>query len=124
MNSETKLFGGIILATLAIVGGAIFFLSRPTNTATQKADDKFLLGEHSYKISSPSATATLVEFGDYQCPACGAYHPVVQQVLKDFTGSLDYVFREYPLPMHPNAPIAAQAAQAAGLQGKYYEMHD
>lgn len=124
VNSETKLFGGIILATVALVVGAIFFLSRPSNAKPVRADEKLLLGAHSYKIATDSATATLVEFGDYQCPACGAYSPVVDQVMKDFAGSLNFVFREYPLTsIHANAQYAAQAAQAAGLQGKYFEMH-
>ena len=125
MNGETKLFGGIILATLVIVGGAIFFLSRPSSVTPQKADEKLLMGTHHYEISTASAKATLVEFGDYECPACGAYAPVVDQVLKDFSGSLNYVFREYPLTsIHPNAMLGSEAAQAAGLQGKYWQMHE
>ncbi len=125
MNDETKLFGGIILATVAIIGGALFFLSGGNGSSNAlKADPTLLIRSDSPKISTSSATVTMVEFGDYQCPACGAYHPVVQQVLSDFKGSLNFVFREFPLPMHPNAPIGAAAAVAAGKQGKYWEMHD
>ncbi len=125
MSDETKLFVGIIVATVAIIGGALFFLSGNSSAGTpQKADMSLLIRPDSYKISTTSATVTLVEFGDYQCPACGAYHPLVKQVLSDFKSSLTYVFREFPLPMHPNAPIAADAAQAAGKQGKYWEMHN
>ncbi len=73
--------------------------------------------------SSPAAV-TLIEFGDYQCPACGSYYPVVKQIVNDFKGQLNFVFRNYPLSQHQNAYIAAQAAEAAGLQGKFWEMHD
>lgn len=121
MNSETKLFVGILVATAAIIGAAAFFFSG--QSTAQKVDSKLLVRDDSYKTGTGSAVM-LVEFGDYQCPACGAYHPLLKQVLKDFAGQLTFVFREFPLPMHPNAPLAAQAAQAAGLQGKYWEMHD
>ena len=68
---------------------------------------------------------TLVEFGDFQCPACGAYEPLVRQVTKDNPTTLKVVFRHFPLTaIHPNALLAAKAAEAAGLQGKFWEMHD
>ena len=124
MSDETKLFLGIIVATVAIIGGALFFLSGKSPVTTQKADPTLLIRDDSYKTSTVSAAVTLVEFGDYQCPACGAYHPVVKQLLADFKDSLTFVFREFPLPMHPNGPISALAAQAAGKQGKYWEMHN
>jgi protein-disulfide isomerase len=124
MNGETKVFVGILAATAILIGAAAFFFGRPQSTTEQKADMSILIRANSYKESSPSATISLVEFGDYQCHACGAYYPVVKQVLKDFEGKITYVFREFPLPMHPNAPIAAQAAQAAGKQGKYFVMHE
>lgn len=123
MNDETKLFVGILVATVAIIGGAMFFLSSNAN-ASPKADPKLLVRDDSYRVSTPSATVTLVEFGDYQCPACGAYHTVVKQLLTEFKDSLTFVFREFPLPMHANGPIAAFAAQSAGKQGKYWQMHD
>lgn len=73
-----------------------------------------------------NAKVTVIEYGDFQCPACGAYEPLVEQLEKDYaTSSVQFVFRNFPLfQIHPNAMIAAQAAEAAGLQGKYWEMHD
>jgi protein-disulfide isomerase len=125
MNDETKLFIGIIIATVAIVGGAMFFLSGPgAATKAQKVDEKILIRDDSPKMFSPSATVTLVEFGDYQCPACGAYHTVVKQVLSDFQGSVNFVFRAFPLSIHSNANIASYAALSAGKQGKYWQMHN
>lgn len=103
----------------------MFFLSGPGSaTKAQKVDEKILMRDDSPKMSSPSATVTLVEFGDYQCPACGAYHTVVKQVLSDFAGSVNFVFRAYPLSIHSNANIASYAALAAGKQGKYWPMHE
>lgn len=124
MSDETKLFLGIIVATVAIIGGALFFLSGTSKPTVQKADSVLLIRPDSYRLSTSSATVTLVEFGDYQCPACSAYHPVVKQLILDFKDSLTFVFREFPLSIHPNGSIAALAAQSAGKQGKYWEMHN
>jgi protein-disulfide isomerase len=121
MSDETKIFVGIIVVTVAIIGGAMFFLSGKPTASVQKADPKILVREDSYKIGSGSAV--LVEFGDYQCPACGVFHTVVKQTISDVK-TLSFVFREFPLPMHPNGPISAYAAQSAGKQGKYWEMHN
>lgn len=122
MNSETKLFLGIILATVVIIGGAVFAFSRPANVPL--VDPKVLVREDSYKTGSPSATVTLVEFGDFQCPACGAYHAVVKQLLETYKDSVSLVFRNFPLPSHANALAAARAVEAAGKQGKYWQMYD
>jgi len=72
----------------------------------------------------PSAKVTLVEYSDFQCPACAFYAPVVTQVLDKFKDKMRLVYREFPLPQHQNAELAAQAAEAAGKQGKFWEMHD
>ncbi len=123
MKGEKKLFLGIIIGTLVIVGAGIALLSRPASST--KVDSKLLIRADSNKLSTPSASVTLVEFSDFQCPACGAYYPVVTQVVKDFKDNLTFVYRNFPLTdLHPNAMLAAQAAEAAGLQGKYWEMHD
>ncbi|MEU8819517.1 Na+/H+ antiporter NhaA [Actinoplanes sp. NPDC048796] len=69
------------------------------------------------------ATVTLVEYGDFQCPYCGQAEPIVRELMTD--DDLRYVWRHLPLTdVHPQAQIAAQAAEAAGLQGKFWEMHD
>jgi len=122
MNSETKLFSGIIAVTAVIIIGAAFAFSRPANILP--VDPKILIKEDSYKTSSASAIVTLVNFGDFQCPACGAYHTVVKQLEAKYKDSMAVIFRHFPLSMHPNAVPAAMAAEAAGKQGKFWEMHD
>jgi protein-disulfide isomerase len=73
----------------------------------------------------PNAAVTLVEYSDLQCPACRAAQPAVQEVLKQYGDKIRFVYRHYPLTaIHPNAPLAAEAAEAAGKQGKFWEMHD
>ena len=71
------------------------------------------------------APLTLVEYGDYQCPYCGAAYPVVKRLQKTLGKKLRFVFRNFPLTeAHPYALIAAEAAEAGGLQGKFWKMHD
>jgi Na+/H+ antiporter NhaA len=68
---------------------------------------------------------TLVEYGDFECPHCGQAEPAIRQLLRDFGGELRFVFRHLPLvDVHPNAQLAAEAAEAAAAQGKFWEMHD
>lgn len=67
----------------------------------------------------------IVEYGDYQCPYCGAAYPVLKELMKEFGGQVKFVFRNFPLSeMHQYAKVAAIAAEAANLQGKFWEMHD
>ena len=71
------------------------------------------------------AKVSVIEYGDFQCPACGAYHPFVKKLIADYGDRVLFVFRNFPLYQnHKNAGISAQAAGAAGLQGKYWEMLD
>ncbi len=71
------------------------------------------------------APLTLEEFGDFECPPCGLLHPILQTMEKEFRGRIRIVFREFPLvPTHVHALAAARSAEAAGLQGKFWEMHD
>jgi protein-disulfide isomerase len=83
-----------------------------------------LVRENSNQKVGTNSKVTIVEFGDFQCPACGAVHPLVKQVVDSNKDNVTFVFRNYPLSQHANAEIAAEAAEAAGAQGKYWEMYD
>jgi protein-disulfide isomerase len=72
-----------------------------------------------------NAEVILVEYGDYECPHCGRAYPIVKQVQKHFKKRVRFVFRNFPLSeMHPHAEAAAEVAEFAGSQGKFWEMHD
>lgn len=73
---------------------------------------------------NPNAPVTLEEFGDYQCPPCGQFAGFAEELLHEYDSRLRIVFRNFPLPGHEHAREAAEAAEAAGLQGKFWEMHD
>ncbi|MFL5626168.1 MAG: DsbA family protein [Ktedonobacteraceae bacterium] len=72
-----------------------------------------------------NAAVTLVEYGDYECPYCGAAYSVVKEIQKLLGPQLRFVFRHFPVSnVHPHARHAAEAAEAAAIQGKFWEMHD
>ena len=71
------------------------------------------------------APVTLVEYGDYECPHCGAAHPIVKLVLEHFGKNVRFIFRHFPLSqVHPSAQAAAESAEFAGAQGMFWDMHD
>lgn len=83
------------------------------------------VSERDHVTGPAGARVTLVEYGDYECPHCGALHPVVEAARRAFGGNLRFAFRHFPLrSSHPHALAAAKAAEAAGEQGRFWEMHD
>ena len=125
MKQEAKLLLGFGVVTIGILIGAVFLLSgNSTTPTTTTAEPQILVRSDSNKVGSESAKVTLVEFGDFQCPACAQAHPIVERIKEDYRDDLRFVFRNFPLPSHANAVPAAQAAEAAGTQGKYWEMYN
>ncbi len=83
------------------------------------------VGPRDHAQGPADAPVTLVEYGDYECPHCGRAHPIVAALRKHFGAELRFVFRNFPLgEVHPHAVAAAEAAEAAGAQGKFWPMHD
>lgn len=125
MTSEAKILIGIGVATLILIVGAIFFLGKSSQSQSgpiPKADNSILLKDDSFKVATASAKVTIVEFSDFQCPACKSVQPTVDQILKDYRGKVNFYYRHFPLPQHKNAIPAALAAEAALEQGKFWEM--
>lgn len=111
----------ILLWTIILVGflGILFVLLNIFNKQPASAPvSQNVKGE-------ATASATLVEYSDFQCPACAVYYPVIKQINKDFKGKIRFVYRYFPLrTTHKNAEISSIAAEAAGRQNKFWEMHD
>ena len=83
------------------------------------------INERDHVRGSPDAPAVLIEYGDFECPYCGAAYAVLKKLEKEMPGTLAVVFREFPLvDVHPHADLAAEAAEAAGAQGRFWRMHD
>src|SRR6266550_3026813 len=125
----------VVVFVAAVVGAWIFMRSsRQTTDANANANANANSGgpgaepkgaEPPHVRGNPSAPVTLEEFADFQCGACGGYYPELKKIETEFGENLRVVFRERPLvPPHQHALIAAQAAEAAGMQGRFWEMHD
>jgi len=124
MSKEAKVLTGILLLIVAAMIGLFVLANGGDKPAdSSKADASVLVRSDSNKTGT--GKVQVVEFGDYQCPACGTAHPILKQLLGAYSDKISLVFRNYPLSqLHKNALNSAEAAEAAGAQGKYWEMHD
>jgi len=92
---------------------------------TQSARLVLPVSERDYSQGPGDAPVTLVEYGDFECPYCGRAYPIVKEVQRRLGERLRFVFRNFPLTqVHPHAQHAAEAAEVAGAQGKFWGMHD
>jgi protein-disulfide isomerase len=83
------------------------------------------VSERDHVVGPATAAVTIVEYGDYECPFCGAAHPVVKALQQALGDQLRFAYRHFPLTqIHPQSFQAAEAAEAAGAQGRFWEMHD
>jgi protein-disulfide isomerase len=83
------------------------------------------VADSDHALGPAAAPVTLVEYGDYECPYCGKAYPIVKRIQERLGDRLRFVFRNFPLSeLHPNAKSAAEMAEAAAHQGKFWEMHD
>jgi protein-disulfide isomerase len=126
MSGDTKVVIGIGIITVAIVAGILIFGSKPNiPTIVAKTVEKGeLVRDTSEKTGPTDAKVTFVEFGDFQCPACAQFYTVVDKIKSDYSSKVQFVFRNYPLSIHANAQSSARASEAAGNQGKFWEMYD
>ncbi len=110
----------IIIAVIAVLFIGILYVSgRNKNSGSSAA------GTSNHVKGKLDSKVTFVEYGDFQCPVCGAYYPVVSQVMAKYQDRVKFQFRNLPLSeVHPNAFAAARAAEAAAQQGKFWEMYD
>ncbi|MFA5954415.1 MAG: thioredoxin domain-containing protein [Patescibacteria group bacterium] len=119
---------GLWAVVFVVVIGGVWLLSKTTSNNGKPGAVVPSVNEitaDDWTTGNQSAAVTLVEYSDFQCPACGAYYPTVKKVTQDFSNTVRFVYRNYPLKsIHPNAESAAWAAGAAGRQGKFWEMHD
>ena len=126
------------LVLVAVVGGAWYLYSqskpntnsntpRPGATPAKAAtvNPNAPLGANPPNmLGSPTAPVTVEEFADFQCPTCGSTHPIMKEIQSTYGSKIRFIYREFPLPMHDKGYDAAVAAEAAGLQGKFWAMQD
>lgn len=122
------IWGGAVIAVVLVVAGLAYYFGG--TTAPRSAGDLYTGGKLSQEVSASdwvkgpaNAKVTIVEYSDFQCPACAAYAPVLEQLLTEFPNDVRVVYRHYPLPYHRQAEEAAIFAESAGRQGKFWEMN-
>src|SRR5215218_10534405 len=135
----------IILAVLGVALGSAWYMTRSQPSSTSSAGNQPTPtssggqakptpvaartgvpgADPPHTLGPPNAPVHIEEFGDFECPPCGMFHPILKQMEQEFGDKLHVTFREFPLvPTHQHALAAASAAEAAGMQGKFWEMHD
>lgn len=121
----------IIFAVIcAVVLGGLVFLSKKDNVDVSSLDPSkavsqtdTAIGDHVY--GNASSEVVLIEYGDFQCPGCGGAFPQLKAIKELYKDDIAFIFRNFPLTnIHPNALAASTAAEAAGLQGEFWRMHD
>lgn len=122
----------IFAAVCVLILGSLVVLSNSKKVDVSNVDSNKIqtASEQSGNIADhvfgkADSKVVFVEYGDFQCPGCGGMHPTVKALTEKYKDQVAFVFRNFPLTqIHPNALVAASAAEAAGLQGKYWEMHN
>jgi hypothetical protein len=113
----------IILGVVILALGGIFVLSSQ-KTKAPSVNSTATVTNHS-RGNTTNAKVEVIEYGDFQCPACGQFFPLVTAVQQKYNDTVKFTFRHFPLDtIHKNARAGARAAEAAGKQGKFFEMHD
>lgn len=118
-------WGAIVVGIGLVVAGMIYIVSKQRTLPTRiDAKIESAITETDWVKGNRNAEVVITEYSDFQCPACAFYQPVVKEIINEFGDQVALVYRHFPLPMHRHAIFMAQAAEAAGQQGKFFEMHD
>lgn len=122
MSKESKVILSIIAVVLVGIVGLVTFVNSSGGSNAVDIPERLV---RDTSRTEGEGTVQVVEFGDYQCPACAQAYPTTKKLMEEYKGKITFVFRNFPLiQIHPNAMPAAKAAEAAGEQGKFWEMHD
>ncbi|MCK9345183.1 MAG: DsbA family protein [Candidatus Pacebacteria bacterium] len=113
-----------LVVGIAAIGAYQVATNGPTELPRKDGTMNLPLDETDQTKGSKTPKVTFVEYSDFQCPACGAYHPLLEAVFAEYKDKISFTYRHFPLPQHQNALAAAYAAEAAGNQGKFWEMAD
>ena len=125
MNRYAPIIIVAIVGLAAVAAGVVLYrVYKPQVLAVSQEQAKKGEIESVHVRGAADAPVTLEEFGDFQCPPCGALSEPLNQLEGDYGTKMRFVFRQFPLANHANAKPAAYAAEAAGLQGRFWEMHD
>jgi len=124
MNTKRIIFwSGFVILLALIVWGLVVAMNKPVVSPEAKLGTPAPVTSADHVRGPVDAPITLVEYSDFQCPACGAYYPLVEKLMTEASTSVRLVYRHFPLTQHLNAPAAAYASEAASKQGKFWDMY-
>lgn len=127
MKNIPLLIGTLLISAVLIIAVAVMFggTQGADSTSSDVVDQSILLADARHTKGPEDAPITIVEFSDFECPACKATEPLITQVLAENEGSIKFVYRQYPLDsIHPNARAAAHASEVAASYDKFWEYHE
>lgn len=116
----------IVILVVVILGlGGIFLIGKSKSNSSSTGSNSSVGAISNHTTGSNAKNVTLTVYGDFQCPVCGEFYPIEKKVVDTYKNDIQFRFLHFPLEsIHPNARAASRAAEAAGLQGKFFEMHD
>ncbi|MEK9167382.1 MAG: thioredoxin domain-containing protein [Patescibacteria group bacterium] len=120
MSGDSKFFLGVVIAAVLVIGGFVSFSGKESSAVTLGSIDD----SNGHKLGPDSAAVKIVEFGDFQCPACASAAENFEKVQANNSDSVQIIFRHFPLPNHQNGLNSSLAAEAAGRQNKFWPMLD
>lgn len=123
MNKETKILGAILIFSAVLIIGAVFLLGKGDQSPVQNGQVINIDYSKGQKIGSDSAKVKLVEFSDFQCPACQAAQPFVNQAIEN-KDDVQFIYRHFPLTQHAHAREAVNFAEYAATEGEFWPVHD
>ena len=115
---------GILLGIVAVVA-LLAWMGNQQDKAEEGRRIDTPISSADWTKGNPEAQLTLVEYSDFQCPSCATFYPLIEQLMEEYSDRVYFAYRHFPISnKHPLADDAAYAAEAAGKQGKFFEMHD
>lgn len=124
MKNLGLLIGSLAFTLIAVIGIAVLF-SQKANVPAAAVDQNVLMNNTVHSKGKSGAAVTIVEFSDFQCPSCKAVQPLIAAIETQQKEKVRFIYRHFPLrSIHKNAFTAAKAAEAASMQGKFWEYHD
>lgn len=128
VRRQKRLYRRIVLWSVAVlaIAGAIFGIVQLVKTPADNGAPVSVaaIAENDWVKGNREAAVLLIKYSDFQCGACASYYLLVKQLADEFGDDVAFVYRHFPLGIFPHSRAAAQAAEAAGKQGKFWEMHD
>ncbi|MDQ3239580.1 MAG: DsbA family protein [bacterium] len=125
MTGESKVIIGVVVTTvIVLIAGVMVMSSSQPPVPSAKVETSTTLHGDAYSKGPKDAKVKIAEYADFQCPACAVSFPIMKEIISDYGDKIYFEYHHYPLKQHAWSQVSAEAAEAAGAQGKFWEYHD